>query len=113
MIKLFKNNIAWVIVIVLLGISIYQYLNKPEPIIDNRIKEYENVILELNKNITKALAKVDSLSQNRDSLFVKLSEKAEKDKETINEKYQKHNNALLVLSDDESVSVLAENIGGR
>ena len=55
MIKLFKNNIAWVIVIVLLGISIYQYLNKPEPIIDNRIKEYENVILELNKNFVVSI----------------------------------------------------------
>ena len=113
MAQLLKKNIAWVIVIVLLIIAIYQYLNKPEPIIDERIEKYEQVITELEKKITKTLEKVDSLSENRDSLFVELSKKAENDKEKINEKYQKQNNALLVLSDDESVGVLAENIRGK
>ena len=107
-----KTHIAWIVSIILLSIVGYQYFNKPEPFDDKKLK-LEHAIEELNQQITKQEIHIKEMSVIRDSLETKLSRKKEDDKNVIHEKFEKTRADILLLSDDESVKLFAENLAGK
>tara|TARA_Y100000034_G_scaffold130133_1_gene187860 strand:+ start:663 stop:998 length:336 start_codon:yes stop_codon:yes gene_type:complete len=107
-----KTHIAWIVSAILLSIVGYQYFNKPEPFDDKKLK-LEQAIEELNQQITKQEIHIKEMSVTRDSLETKLSRKKEDDKKVIHEKFEKTRADILLLSDDESVKLFAENLTGK
>ena len=50
--------------------------------------------------------------QKRDSTIIRLETKEVEDKVVIHEKFDKKRSDILILSDDESVELLAKNLKG-
>ena len=101
------------VIAVLVGLSIYLYQKEDNgDEIDSRILLYENTIKQLKQEAEKEKSRTDSLIKQRDSTLAELANKEIVDKEVIHEKFDKKRSDILILSDDESVELLAKNLKG-
>lgn len=102
----------YIVIAILIGAIIYMHQEQGPEEVDYKILEYESVIKKMKEDAEKERKFIEELVGQRDSTLAELENKEVEDKEVINEKFNKKRSDILILSDDESVELLAKNIRG-